>query len=233
MRSSNLRRKFNDLLKLIFGTGNDVEAYYDGTDMNLKTGLVNPSDLVLDCGTAKTLELTQAVWDDLRTPANAVKLDSTNPPSSASYRDGSVLSFSKIQNQKIYFNVQVPHRYELGSDIEFHIHYVLPTGGSGAGAENVKWDFTYSWANIGDAFPASTPATATIDVQNLSADTHYLGEIEDSMDGSGIDGVSSMLICSLERDTSVADNYDDVVYLLEVDFHYKSNTMGSRLEVAK
>ena len=94
---------------------------------------------------------------------------------------------------------------------------------------------TYSWADINGAFPAETTITATRDVQNDSADTHILLDIGDVLASNkvGTDDVSSMIICSLERDTSVADNYDDSVYLLEADFHYQIDAPGSREEFTK
>jgi len=60
-----------------------------------------------------------------------------------------------------------------------------------------------------------------------------LMEIAEDMNGSGISGVSSMLICSLTRNTDVADNYADDVYLLEVDFHYQFDAPGSKFETEK
>ena len=191
------------------------------------------NDLKLDCGTNKTLELIQPVWDDLRTPINSSLRVSGKQPTETVYRGGIVYSFSKISDNQIAFNVQLPHKYKLGTDIEFHIHYILPTAGSGGGAENVKWDFTYSWADIGDAIPAKTTVNTTLDMQSKLADTHYLGEIAATIVGSGTGGVSSMLICSLTRDVSVANNYNDVVYMIEVDFHYQINTLGSRQESIK
>jgi len=223
----------SDNQHLYLGAGNDLDLYHDGTDSFIVTDATQPTDLIIDCGTEKTLELAEVVWDDLRTPVSQVRLSGSQPPTSTLYKGGEVLAFPSNADKTIYFNVQLPHKYKLGEDIEFHIHYVLPTTGSGLGAENVKWDFTYAWADIGDAIPAETPVPATLDMQNKSADTHYLGEIAGTIDGSGISGVSSMLICSLTRDTTVANNYTDDVYLMEVDFHFPLNTLGSRQEAVK
>ena len=125
----------------------------------------------------------------------------------------------------------MPHGYQLGSDIEFHIHWTPKVSGAGGGAENVKWDLTYSWASIGSAFPASSPLTVTTDVQDVAADDHILSEVGDL---AGTDkGMSSMLLCSLKRDTSVANNYADEAYVVAIDFHFKKDTIGSDLELDK
>jgi len=195
--------------------------------------LLTTQDLIVDCGTNKTLELNETVWTDMRTPVNAIRLGGAQPPSEQPYRSSVVLAFPDNVDKTIFFTVQLPHEYKLGSDIEFHIHGILPTAGGGAGAENLKFDFTYSWADIGDPMPVETPVPKTIDVQNYDADTHYLFEIAETIDGSAISGVSSMLLCSLTRDTGVANNYGDDFYLIEVDFHYQKDTMGSRQESVK
>jgi hypothetical protein len=222
-----------DNASLLFGSGEDAKIYYDGTDLIVKTDEVAASDLLLDCGTNKTIELQDTVWDDLRTPINSSIKVAGKQPTETVYRSGIVYSFSKVTDNQIAFNVQLPHAYKLGTDIEFHIHYLIPTAGSGVGSENIKWDFTHSWADIDSSQPSETTVNTTIDMQNKLADTHYLGEIAATIDGSSISGLSSMIICSLNRDTSVADNYDDVVYLMEIDFHYQINTIGSRQEGVK
>jgi len=222
-----------DNSKMMFGAGDDASIYYDGTDFWIKTNEVAASDLKIECGTNKTLELQTVVWDDLRTPVNSSVKVAGKQPTETVYRGGIVYEFSKVTDNQVAFNVQLPHSYKLGTDIEFHIHYAIPTSGAGAGAENIKWDFTHAWSDIGDSIPSETTVNTTLDMQNQSADTHYLGEIAGTIDGSGIGGVSSMLICGLTRDVSVADNYNDVVYLLELDFHYQINTIGSRQEASK
>lgn len=175
---------------------------------------------------------SETVWDDMRTPANEARAVAGQEATFVSYKSGVVLSFSTSSDNAIAFNAQLPHTYKEGSDIEFHIHYALPTAGAGAGVENIKWDFTYSWSNIDDAIPDATTVNKTFDVQAKSANTHYLGEIAGTISGTG-KKVSSMLICSLMRDISVSDDYADVVYIMEVDFHFQVNTLGSSTETAK
>lgn len=172
-------------------------------------------------------------WDDLRTPSNLSKKVPGKEAGDQAYKGGVVISFADGSDQAVSFNVQLPHGYKLGTDLEFHIHIVLPTAGAGAGAENIAFDFTHSWANIMSEFPTETNVSDTTDVQNYPADTHRLVEIAGTIDGSAITGVSSMLICSLTRDVSVASNYTDDVYLIELDFHYQLDAPGSWTEYDK
>jgi len=177
-------------------------------------------------------------WDDLRFPTESVRQVSGKEPSPTSYRGGLVLAFGSIQDNAVTFNAQLPHGTVMHSNLNFHVHIVLPTAGAGAGAENVKFDFTYSWAGIGAAFPASTTLSQTFDVQNDSADTHYLKSLgtvlyANSNQATTAGGVSNMLICSLSRDVSVANNYSDDVYLVEADFHFRTDSPGSRESAEK
>lgn len=171
-------------------------------------------------------------WDDAGFTINAVKLDSVNPPTETAYKGGLVLEFPTSANKKIYFTVQLPHGYKKGSNIEFHIHYALSQAGAGTGAENVKWNFTYSWSNINGDIPDATTEPVTIDVQALTTAKHYIADIVASITGTGKD-ISSILICSLERDVSVANDYGGSVYLLSADFHILKDSLGSNNETSK
>jgi hypothetical protein len=59
-----------------------------------------------------------------------------------------------------------------------------------------------------------------------------------AVNATGIDGtgktLSSMIICRLYRDVSDAnDTYASDAFLLEIDFHYEIDTVGSRTELTK
>ena len=182
---------------------------------------------------AHSIDNIRTAWTDLRTPVSSIRLPGASAPTPTSYKGGQVLAFPNNTDTTVYFVFQMDHSYKLESDVEFHIHYALETAGSGGGAENVKWNFTYTWMTIGSAIDDPTTETNTTDVQSLNADYHYLDEIVASIDGSAIDDVSSVMICSLERDTSVADNYAHDVYLLSLDLHYQRDSLGSRQEDIK
>jgi len=174
------------------------------------------------------------VYDDLRVPVTAVRLGGggSHPPTETAYKGGIVLAFDTGPSSDcIQFVAQIPHSYKEGSEIECHIHWVIPTSGAGGGAENVKWDMTYSWANTGDEMPAETSASVTVDVQDVVADINTYTDIVD-IDGTGKE-ISSMLICSLCRDPDVANDYTDDAYLFEIDFHFEIDTLGSRTELVK
>ncbi len=220
--------------KVLLGTGADMALYYDGTDGRIDTDLVAASDLVIDCGTDKTIELTETVWDDFVVPVNAIRLAGASPADPYAYKSGSVLSFDSSTDEYVYFVIQLPHRYKEGTDVIFHIHWTIVTSGAGAGAENVKWDMTYSAsspATPAESWPAASNATVTIDVQSDSADDHLIDNVA-TITGTNFK-ISEIIICSLKRDTTVANNYSDEVLLVSADVHYEVDTMGSRQTLAK
>jgi len=202
---------------------------------NLETALAELTTLTtpqINTTGETPVKMDDTVWDDLRFPASAVRLSGSQPPTATLYKGGSVLSFPDNADKTIYFTVQLPHNYKYGTDLKPHMHLTMPNAGSGAGVENIKFDLTYSLANISDAFPAESTLTITADVQNAAADVHGYVPFA-AIDGSGIDNVSTMILCSLTRDVSVADNYGDDIYLLEIDFHYEIDAIGSDEELTK
>ena len=174
-------------------------------------------------------------WDDLRFPAERTKKITGKEPKETAYKGGMILEFETAGDQAVAFNAQLPHAIVIGSDLDFHFHYVLETDGAGAGAENIKFDFSYCWAYIDGDFGTPQTLTATLDVQNKVADRHYLldlGQVLESTAG-GTAAVSGMLICSLARDNTVANDYGSSVFFLEADFHIEKDMMGSRQEYIK
>jgi len=168
-------------------------------------------------------------WDDLRLSSSAISLTGANTPTPTAFKGGYVLAFSTSPpNEAVYFNIQLPHEYAEGTDINPHLHWVIPTAGAGGGAENIKWTFTYSWANKQVAFPTESSSSVTIDVQNTPANTHFYTDVG-WMKGNGR-LISSMAICSLTRDVSVANDYTHDIYLLEFDFHYQKDKLGTMFE---
>ena len=167
-------------------------------------------------------------WEDLRVPISGVRLPAANAPTWIAYKGSQVLAFDGTSTDTIFFVAQMPHTYKEASDIKAHVHWVPEDNTAG----NVKWQFTYSWVGAGAAFPSETTVTkigATPEV----TDQHTITNIVDitAID----DGTSSMILCSLARlGSDPQDTYDAKdVYLLEVDFHFQKDTLGSRQELVK
>ena len=192
------------------------------------------------------LEGTATQWDDLRIAINSTKLGGSKDPGFAVFKtDGGAPAsqgvflywFDKSNEEELYFVAQMPHAWDEGTDIECHVHWVPASTSASAGLD-VCWGLEYTWANINGTFGNTTliygdeqtnGATETITV-----DKHYLTELG-TIDATG-KTMSSMLVCRVFRDATGAggtDDYDDDAGLLEIDFHYQINSLGSKEEYVK
>ena len=167
-------------------------------------------------------------WDDVAIGLGQIKQRSANYPDWHSYKGGEVLRFRNGNDESVSFATQLPHKYKLGSNIEFHVHLTFTDGNAG----NVHWNFTYSWGSIGDTMPAETTVSTDLASSGV-ADKHTIHSIADTILGTGKD-ISSILLCSLEREsTNAGDTYVNDVYLMSADFHIPMDTIGSRLQWVK
>jgi hypothetical protein len=171
-------------------------------------------------------------WDDVRSPANGIKVPTTNP---ATWSDAEVCwSFSKSAINVVGGQLQMPHRWKEGSTISPHAHCFVPVTAA-APNNTIRLVLRYKFVTIGEAVPAawtSDPVTVTVD--GSLARKHVIFEFSDITEPSK--KLSSMFIWELERTGNDAanDKYDDVMYLMEFDIHYQSdNNRGSQYEYQK
>lgn len=167
-------------------------------------------------------------WEDLRFPVSAIRLGGAAPATAQAYRGGEVLSFASNVSNYVYLTAQIPHSRIEDSNIRCHIHWLIPVGGMGGGAENVKWDLTYSWANIDGSFPVQTADAVTRNVASDPANKHLYSSWKE-IDGVGKEA-SSMMVISVKRDVTVANDYASAALLLEFDIHFKQDKLGTDVE---
>jgi hypothetical protein len=182
-----------------------------------------------------------SVWDDLRIEPTA-----RGGPSSPSFEkwigsDSSkgvyLYSFtdeSVVNNEKeIHFTMQMPHSWK-GTPVHLHNHYIV----SGTSGGRVFWGLEYSWSSLGSIYPETTLIYGDGNVPSgtiLIDKKHYLAEFNEINPGSSADGISSILIGRLFRNSSNtgSDTYEGKVGLLYIDAHYEIDQMGSQDELNK
>ncbi|MDD4477335.1 MAG: hypothetical protein PHY40_04260 [Patescibacteria group bacterium] len=230
-----------DSEKVLLGTGQDMDIYYDGTDAHIHTDLVAASDLNIDCGTDKTIVLDETVWDDLRVVPGSFDRPgvggATPDPTLVPYdvNAGGVITYLwQFQlTATASFTVQVPHGYKHGTDILAHVHWTPGPRGTAESGKTVGWKLEYSWANIGGNF--GTMLTA--DMSDACDGTNHKHQMtpEATIDGhTASKSISSMILCNIRRtDTGTDDTWVGTVsgelpMLLEIDFHFQIDTIGSR-----
>jgi len=191
--------------------------------------------------------INPTVWDDLRVPVTSTRKGGSKDPDfavwlkdTAGTSQGVFLEwFDKDTEEELYFSVQLPHNYKLGTPIHAHVHWVgKSAGGFGQG---VSWGLEYTWIDIAGLFGVTTIIGSNVATGQVgaspAADTHYLTELGMITPGANQGAnVSSMLTCRLFRDatSSIAtDNYTADAGLLEIDFHYQIDTPGSFSEYSK
>lgn len=129
----------------------------------------------------------------------------------------------------------MPHNWKEETSLHPHVHWI-PKANGGAD-KKVSWGFEYTWFDIGEVLGNTTIDYADDTEEGdsvLLANKHYETDFS-AIDGTG-HTISSMLSCRIFRDATGAggtDDYDDDAGLLEMDFHYEIDTIGSRREHVK
>jgi hypothetical protein len=229
-----------DTFALVLGGGSDMTVYYNGTSGNISTADVAASDLKISCGTAKTVELQTVVWDDLRIIPGSFDRPGISDPSIVSYQPSGAGTTTYLyefkKNDIASFACQLPHSYKQGEDIKVHIHWTPGANGVAENGNTVGWKIDYSWANINGTFSAMS----TADLSDACDGTNHKHQMTPDVTITGTSkNISSMLICNIKRtDTGADDTWagtasGSLPMLLEIDFHFPIDTIGSRQVGAK
>lgn len=202
----------------------------------IDTDVIINGDLTVSGNTTTNwIEISHSGWDDLRFPVQSLKVNDARPPIwSDIITPGQTLAFEDkaiaLQEEQVSFIVQLPHSWEEGTQLYFHIHYAYP---SSIPDTRSTWTLEYDWQNENELFGLGTTTitcyTEYSDADVLKSQRVYFPAIN----GTG-KTFSSILVCSLTRHSSdVSDNYTDNVNLLEIDVHYQINTFGSYTQESK
>ena len=176
------------------------------------------------------------VWDDIMVPTYALR-SNVNPPTFRAFVSNLWLYYfddagANSENQ-VYFAVQFPHSW-ASDTIYPHVHWTPSDNTGGA----VTWAFEYSWAEYNSTTPEVFPSTTTITVNAPvavnSQNKHLIGSLPYIIPTESQNGISSMMVCRLYRNSSNNDDtYTGNAGLLQFDIHFKKNTEGSRLQFIK
>jgi hypothetical protein len=183
-------------------------------------------------GTAKT-------WDDLRIEPVARTTGTFAPTfeqwltNGAGSRGVYLYSFDNAAanaEREVFFSAQMPHAW-AGTAIKIHVHWVAETT---APTSKVRWGLEYSWAEPTTVFGNSTIIYADTDIDAATGTTamrHTITPFAALTPTSAQDGLSSILICRLFRNSSdAADTYTGKAGLLYIDVHIEIDKLGSNEE---
>ena len=175
-------------------------------------------DLTIDCGTNKTAVLQEPVWDDLRVPVERTRVGALGKPD-YDYTDNGLLFPQNDPTEIVYFIIQLPHCYKLGTDLHPHLHFIQTS--STLPVFKVK----YRMYTLGSAVPSFTTITSTDTVFTYTSGTVQNKLLFPSISGTSITGLSWLMDVQLYREDNVLAG--DVL-VKEFDIHYQIDTIGSR-----
>ena len=188
----------------------------------------------------QTFAGTAQPWDDLRVEPNVKQAAGAGVPAFEKYFDD-VAGTSKgvylysftdeavAGNEKeIFFTAQMPHSWN-GGEIKIHVHFVP---NATVATSDIVWGLEYAMkepsATFGDTTIVYSSTTLVPDDADITAGKHYIATFSGITPDSTQDGLSTILICRLFRNSSNAsDTYTNKVGLLYVDIHYQIARIGS------
>lgn len=169
-------------------------------------------------------------WEDIRVPLSRAKLTGAGNPGYDTFKNGTLAyAFDKASDEQVYFDIQIPHNYKLGTTMDAHIHWAPLDAGAGS----VVWCLEYTIQDIGGTFGASTTDCGI--QAGAGAFKHQLVDVE-AIAGTSL--VSAVMEGRLFRDADSSegkgtDDYDNDAFGLSFDLHYQVDSLGSRQETVK
>ena len=212
-------------------TGNPTLA--DWFDQAVKTtssptfvGVQAVDDLIITCGTDKTLVLAETVWDDLPpTPITAAKLGSTAPTLTTFVTDIEQYTFDAT-NDYVIGSTEIIHRWKEGTTIHPHVHFA--SNGSEGTAKGVQWQLSWSVGDVSEAFSAQTVSVIDVEIPASTADrTHFLSNFTPTINGTDLK-IGAYILWRFERIATDHANGEPVAnpFSLAVGFHAEQDTIG-------
>ena len=219
------------------GTTEQIRLGYDAFNyLSFTVGSANAvtiankvaADININCGTDKTLVLTETVYDDLICGLFSAKVGTSNVPTWATLVEN-ISAYRFQTDDYLSSSTEVLHSYKEGTDIEGHIHWA--SNGVDADDRAVKWEVEYSIANMGTgAFSASTVLTGQTTVPASTADrTHFYTSMSATIAGAGRK-IGDVIMCRIKRIAATGGLSAPSAnpFGLQLGFHYEKDTLGSR-----
>jgi len=172
------------------------------------------------------------VWNDANVGAMALTVPVASQPDEGNFMDEDggdteITTWAYAVGEKSSGAIEFPHDYKEGSDIIFHVHWqgiAEPTG-----TDNVKWQLTYSVAQMESTLDAAT----TIAIE-AAYDTQYEFKLSNFPTITGTNfNIGDQFVFTIERIIAAGDAYAGDALIATVGFHYECDTIGSRQTIIK
>jgi len=217
----------SDSDKIYLGAGKDTSLLYDGTDFKIDTGLVTASDFVIDCGTNKTLELAETVWEDIQFPISAGKQPASSAPTWATLTTNTGEYGFDVNEYIDLASNELCHKWKEGTDGDFHMHLSVPTANTSGSSQYAKFTIYISYVNSSYVW-TETSLTAEVEViDGTPALRHfYLGMSTVSFSGLTIGTQVKLRVKRIAA--TGGTEYPSYVFIHQIGCHIECDTIGSR-----
>jgi hypothetical protein len=228
---SGFSAQHNNLLGLDGGTSGSyfhlTKENYDkisGSSNSAQFG-TSPNYTSFDNNGFQTMSGSARYWDDIMFPLTTAKQGQTDKPPFDT-NEIAYLFPSGDTSHIMYIVAQFPHSWAEGTNIEPHIHWKQTQSGSPV------FKLDYKWFPIGGSVPGSfnTFVMSNRVFPYTSGSIHQLNSGSAPINGSGITGVSSIMLIKLYRDDT---SYTGNVITYQFDIHILKDTLGSRASSSK
>lgn len=219
---------YADTYALKLGQGGDMSVYYDGTDGYIKTDLVAPSDLKIDCGTDKTIELEESVWDDIQFNVESGMVSAANYPDwDATFTTNTGCYKFDVDDYIDLGTNEMKHDWKEATSIYPHVHIALDGANASGGSQYVKFVIYIAYADH-DAVYTETNKEIEIEIPDGTADmTHLLGQAT-ALAMTGL-GIGTQINVRLKRiEATSGTEYPNHIFVTQVGIHYEVCRLGSR-----
>ena len=172
------------------------------------------------------------VWGDVAiAPTNIRQNPLTSKPDYIAYLAMMrSFSFDAATSESLFFQLEMPHWYKIGTDISMHINWMPTTTNTGLCAWKVGWMI------MEDGGTAAFAATDTVSATQAGSGTILEHQHLDIglIDMSGISLLSSVVTGYLTRDANLnSDTFTGEAIYGAIGFHYQMDSNGSRQSDSK
>jgi len=202
--------------------------YYDGTSGNIDTDLVAPSDLVVDCGTDKTLVLEESVWNDIQFNIETGRVGAANFPDWDTTFTANTGAYKFDVNDFIDLGAQeMLHDWKEETSIYFHVHTALDGANASGSSQYAKFTVYVAYADEDGVF-TETNKDIEIEIPTGTADLTHLFGAASALAMTGLTIGTQMNIRLKRIAATTGTEYPNHIFVTQVGIHYEVDTLGSR-----
>lgn len=222
----------DDDKSILIGVAQDFGISYNGTEGYIDTGLIAPSDLLIDCGTEKTIELVESVWEDLQFQITAGKQPASSAPTWATLTTNTGEYGFDVNDYIDLASNELDHGWKEGTTGNFHLHISIPDANATGSSRYAQFTIYVAYVNASSIW-TETSLTAEREIQDgSSALENFFLDMGD-VSFAGLD-IGTQVKVNVKRIAATGGTeYGSNVFIHQVGCHLEYDTIGSRQETIK